>query len=179
MEKSMKINVIKTPEGWEPASAVDKVEHQKFKAGAMYPMEIKRSRNPVFHGKMFVFLAHCFDHWTESNFPTHYEFMNEIEQRETFRKEMLIFAGFYYFTIPLNASNKPVDLSEYYNAEFGFYNTPPPPQLNLVVNAQSMSFGSMGQSKFECVYTRLINVAMMYLFNNCESKQNELLRMFD
>lgn len=79
-----------------PASDRDADALQKFKTGAVYPVEIKRTRNPAFHGKVFAFFNFCFAHWKSDR-----EFMDEKGQFDVFRKNLTVLAGFYdeYFTI--------------------------------------------------------------------------------
>lgn len=62
----------------------------KFKTGEQYPVEIKLSRNPAFHRKMFAFFKFAFEHWRGGN-----EFQNEKAQFEEFRKQLTVMAGYY------------------------------------------------------------------------------------
>lgn len=87
----MKINFRKEAGGMLiPATDLDADRMAKFKTGAIYPVEIKRSRNPDFHGKVFAFFNFCFEHWAGDR-----EFMDEAGQFDVFRKHMTVLAGYY------------------------------------------------------------------------------------
>lgn len=73
-----------------PADDVASEKMTKFKTGEQYQVDIKRTRNPQFHRKMFAFFKFCFDHWAGGH-----EFQDETLQREEFRKELTKLAGFY------------------------------------------------------------------------------------
>ena len=92
----MKYTMIKHPGG--SFSPIDDMEAEALSnlPNASYEVEIKRSRNPAFHGKMFAFLGFCFAHWKSDR-----EFMDEKGQFDVFRKNLTVLAGFYneYYTI--------------------------------------------------------------------------------
>ncbi len=87
----MKLNVEKLPGSRLVAYddyAVDKLN--KFKTGEVYEVEIKLTRNPQFHRKVFAFFQFCFSHWKGDN-----EFQNESKQFDVFRQNLTVLAGFY------------------------------------------------------------------------------------
>ena len=87
----MKINMIKQRGGiLIPASDADEEKLTKFHTGEIYPVELKGSRNPAFHSKMFVFFNFCFQYWKCDR-----EFLSEAKQLEVFRKNLTVLAGFY------------------------------------------------------------------------------------
>ncbi len=87
----MKINFHKAEGGQLiPASDLDQESMTKFKTGEIYEVEIKRYRNPKFHGKVFAFFNHCFQFWKSDK-----EFMDEAGQFDVFRKNMTVLAGYY------------------------------------------------------------------------------------
>lgn len=87
----MKINMIKQRGGiLIPASDADEEKLTKFHTGEIYPVELKGSRNPAFHSKMFVFFNFCFQYWKCDR-----EFLSETKQLEVFRKNLTVLAGFY------------------------------------------------------------------------------------
>lgn len=89
-EAKMKINVAKQPGGaLIPATDMDAESLSKFKSGNVYPIDIKRSRNPQFHAKVFAFFHYCFAHWKSDR-----EFMNESGQFDLFRKNLTVLAGY-------------------------------------------------------------------------------------
>ena len=56
----MKLDMIKGYGGvLSPASDEVADKLKKFQSGEIYPIEIKRARNPQFHGKVFAFFAFC------------------------------------------------------------------------------------------------------------------------
>lgn len=88
---AVKINVVKMAGGMlAPYSDLDAERLGKFKTGVAYPVEIKRSRNPDFHGKVFAFFNFCFEHWSGDR-----EFMDEAGQFDVFRRHMTVLAGYY------------------------------------------------------------------------------------
>lgn len=94
----MKVNMIKTPGGgFYPHHDRDAEILTKLKTGDVYPVEIKKSRNGKFHGKVFSFLNFCFDHWRNGN-----EFQDEIMQFDVFRKHLTVLAGFYHELFNIN-----------------------------------------------------------------------------
>lgn len=96
----MKITMVKQAGGvLHPASDIDAESLQKFKTGEHYQIEIKRSRNPQFHRKVFAFFNFCFEHWASDR-----EFMNEQGQREVFRNHLTVLAG--YRTEHFNLKNE-------------------------------------------------------------------------
>lgn len=93
----MKLEFIKQAGGvLAPADDYTADKMTKFKTGEQYPVEIKRSRNPHFHRKVFAFFNFCFEHWAGGH-----EFKDESLQFDQFRKELIILAGFYdaYYSI--------------------------------------------------------------------------------
>ena len=60
----MKINMVKQAGGLlVPVDDMESERMKRFKAGEVYPVEIKQSRNPQFHRKVFAFFNFCFEHW--------------------------------------------------------------------------------------------------------------------
>ena len=87
----MKVNMIKHAGGvLIPASDLELEKMNKFKTGEQYEIEIKLSRNPAFHRKVFAFFNFCFAHWRGDN-----EFQSESKQFNVFRNHLTVLAGFY------------------------------------------------------------------------------------
>ena len=87
----MKINTVKQPGGvLIPASDLEAEKMTKFKSGEMYEIDIKLTRNPAFHRKVFAFFNFCFEHWGSEN-----ENLCEQGQFDAFRKDMTILAGYH------------------------------------------------------------------------------------
>ena len=87
----MKINMLKQRGGlFIPASDIEEEKLTKFKSGEVYEIELKGSRNPAFHSKMFAFFNFCFQYWQGDK-----EFLSESKQFDVFRKNLTVLAGFY------------------------------------------------------------------------------------
>lgn len=86
----MKIQMVKLRGGvLAPASDIDEEVMTRFKTNEQYEIEIKQSRNPKFHAKVFKFLTYCFNHWKSDR-----EFMDEAGQFDVFRKNLTVIAGY-------------------------------------------------------------------------------------
>lgn len=87
----MKILFVKQPGGTlTPAGDMESEKMTRFRTGQMYEVEMKLTRNPKFHSKMFSFFQFCFAHWGGGR-----EFVSESKQFDTFRKDLTILAGFF------------------------------------------------------------------------------------
>ena len=87
----MIIEIIKLSGGTlVPASDIDAEKLAKFKTGEQYQIEIKQTRNPAFHRKVFAFFQFCFEHWQSQH-----EVQCLDKQFDSFRDQMLILAGYY------------------------------------------------------------------------------------
>lgn len=149
----MKLDFIKSFDGTLiPADEFVGEKMAKFKCG-MYEIEIKKTRNPHFHAKVFAFFKFCFDHWSANK--THWENMSEPRQFKSFRKDLTKLAGFTEVTYSIDG-------------------------LTFNVEAKSLSFGSMEQDEFEECYNALINAAIANVFQgtNDENILNRLQSFF-
>ena len=87
----MKIEMIKEPGGiFRPASDMEYEKTVKFKTSELYTVEIKLTRSPKFHRKVFAFFNFCFQYWKGDN-----EYQDEIKQFDVFRNHLTVLAGFY------------------------------------------------------------------------------------
>lgn len=87
----MKINYLKQAGGvLIPASDLDSEKTLKLKTGGLYEIEIKQTRNPKFHAKVFAFFNFCFEHWRGD-----LEFISEHKQFDVFRANLTVLAGYY------------------------------------------------------------------------------------
>lgn len=87
----MKIEVFKMAGGvFVPVDDVETEKVTRFKTGEQYQVEIKQTRNPSFHRKVFSFFKFCFDHWSSDK-----EFLSESKQFDVFRNHLTVLAGFY------------------------------------------------------------------------------------
>ena len=106
-----------------PASEEAATSLERFKSDEQYEIEIKLTRNPQFHAKVFAFFNFCFEHWVSDK-----EYMSDKGQRDCFRRNLTVIAGYYdtYHTIKGEtrieakslsyASMTPEDFEECYKA---------------------------------------------------------------
>lgn len=134
-----------------PASDMEAEKLTKFKTGELYEVDIKYSRNPKFHRKVFAFFNFCFEHWDGQTVHQH---VSTQVQLDRFRQDLTILAGFYNTTIRLNGDTR--------------------------IEAQSLSFAGMSQEQFEEVYKALIQAAMKHIFglDDDNTIYNRLVRFF-
>lgn len=149
----MKLNFTKNAGGLlMPASDLESVKMERFKTGEVYEVDIKLTRNPSFHGKVFKFLTFCFEHWSSDK--THWENMSTPAQFDSFRKELTILAGYKVVNYSIDG-------------------------LTFTVEAQSLSYASMTQEEFEQCYTALTNEAMKTVFkSSCRGTYDKLIGFF-
>ncbi|MFC6377553.1 DUF1367 family protein [Tatumella terrea] len=133
----MQFDLVKHPGGvFSPANDTDFERLQRFKTGETYTAEIKLTRNPSFHRKVMAFFGFCFDHWCADN--SGYECSDEFTQKEEFRKNLTILAGYFDVVTTIRGETK--------------------------VRAKSLSFANMKQDEFERCYSALINAAIKHVF---------------
>lgn len=124
----------------------------KFKLGRPFKAIIKMVRNYLFHQKYFTLLNFAYDLW-EPKLPT-YKGQVVQKEREEFRKNIIILAGYGYPVFDI----------------FG----------NLKMRAKSISFASMEQEEFEKLYSATVNVILEKVLTNytkddLENTINQLL----
>jgi hypothetical protein len=105
---------------------------EKIKPNAVVKAEVTQPRNLGFHRKFFALIDVAFDAW---DCPT-LEFKGQPVQknRERFRKDLIILAGFGYAVVNING--------------------------DVRGEAQSISFAQMKQDEFEDLYSRVIDVIL-------------------
>lgn len=133
----MEIQMVKQPGGvFSPAFDTDVERLEKFKTGAVYPVEVRLARNPDFHKKVFKFFQFCFEHWAADK--TDARFKTSAAQFDTFRKNLTVLAGYKDVTFTIDG--------------------------RLRVDAKSLAFNNMDQAEFEECYSALINAAIAHVF---------------
>lgn len=149
----MIIQMIKLPGGtFVPAVDMESEALQKFRNGEQYEVEIKLTRNPQFHRKVFAFFNFCFQHWSADK--TEWEHFDERMQFDTFRKNLTVLAGYKNISYTIDG--------------------------RMRVEAQSLSYGNMEQPEFEACYQALISAAIKHIFANTtdENVLNQLYAFF-
>jgi len=148
----MKVEMIKLPGGsLHPANERELARMMRFTNGSQHCVDIKLTRNPAFHRKVFAFFNFCFEYWCGQN--AGLKFLNESAQFDTFRRQLTVLAGYYDTSYKLDGSVR--------------------------IEPKSLSYGEMKQDEFEHCYSALINAAIKYLFGNTrDSRVLDKLRGF-
>ena len=120
----MKVSFIKQAGGTlVPASDIEAERLTKFKTGELFEVDIKNSRNPAFHRKVFAFFNFCFDHWQGDQ-----TFLSPAAQFDVFRANITVLAGYKDVLVNLKgevrieaksisyASMKPEEFEQFYHA---------------------------------------------------------------
>lgn len=125
--------LVKTPGGsLAPVDEEARALVDKLKTGQGVRASIKRVRNIQFHRKAFALFKLAFDVWEpEAKFQA-YKGMAVAKDFDRFRKDMTILAGFYRAV---------------YNA-----------RGEVRLEAESLSFASMDEDRFEKVFRAVLNV---------------------
>lgn len=147
----MKIKMIKQPGGmFCPFDDMEQEKTIKFKTFELYEVDIKLSRNPAFLSKVILFFKFCFNHW---NGDAVYQWCSETEQFERFRKDLTILAGFYIQSVRIDGT--------------------------LRTEAESLSFASMTEERFQECYLALIRAALKHIFQGADvNVENQLIGFF-
>ena len=126
------MHVIKSQTGMlSPASEEDACFLRKVKTGAVLSVEIKQTRNYKFLKKAFALFKLAFDVW-EPVTPLEYKGLPVAKDFDRFRKDMIILAGFFK----------------------AVYNV----RGELRLEADSLSFASMDEERFEQVFRAVLTV---------------------
>jgi len=150
--------LVKTPNGaLAPADESARALMNKLKAGQGVRASVRRVRNVKFHRLAFALFKLAFDAWGPVT-PLEYKGLPVAKDFDRFRKDMTILAGFY----------KPV------------YNV----RGELRLEAESLSFASMDEERFEAVFRAVLTVVWERVLKSVgyasedevERVVNELLR---
>lgn len=145
----MKLNMQKQPGGvLSPADDIAEAYLTKLRTGEWYEVEIKRSRNPQHHKKVFAFFNFAFNYWRGEC-----EFQDEAAQFDSLRKQLTIHAGYYNQVWTLDGQ--------------GF-----------TLEAKSLSYGNMDQTEFEEFATAMQNAAMRTIFQGANERVIQELMSF-
>ena len=154
----MDMVLVKTPNGaLAPADEEARALIEKLKAGQGVRATIRRTRNIKFHRKAFALFKLAFDVW-EPVEPLEYKGVPVAKDFDRFRKDITIMAGFY---------------KAVYNA-----------RGELRLEADSLSFASMDEDRFEQVFRAVLTVVWNRVLRNAgyespedvERVVNELMR---
>lgn len=135
----MEVLLIKTPQGaFVPTDETQIEACKRFKAGSTVRAQFAAMRNAKFHRKFFSMLDVGFDAWE----PPKSEFRGLPVQknRERFRKDCIIAAGFYDVVSNING--------------------------DVRAEAKSIRFSSMDDEEFERVYSAVADVILQKVLRN-------------
>ncbi|MBY0243036.1 MAG: DUF1367 family protein [Burkholderiaceae bacterium] len=127
---------------------------QKMKLGELVHSDFKRVRNYKFHKKYFALVSFAFDQWEPRSGLT-YQGQPVAKNKERFRKDIAILAGFFETTVNLKGEVR--------------------------LEAKSISFAQMDEIEFEALYNETINVILQrvltkYTRDDLDAVVEQLLR---
>ncbi|KJV08018.1 DUF1367 family protein [Methylocucumis oryzae] len=111
-------------------SSIEVIE--KIKAGSVVKAEITQPRNWKFHKKFFALVNVAFEAWDMPG--VEYKGMQVNKNRDRFRKDLIILAGYGHPVVNLRGEVR--------------------------YEAKSISFGSMDELEFEELYSRVVDVVL-------------------
>lgn len=142
------IHLLKMPGGTlKPANQVDADVLQKMKSGALVFADIKQPRNPLFHRKFFALLNFGFEYYNPPE--VEYNGIKSVKSFEVFRKEVVIRAG--YFTVTTDIKG------------------------NTRLEAESLSFSNMEETKFTELYRAAFNVIWALVLSGVKGMTEEIV----
>ena len=130
----MKVSNILVPHDEAAAAFI-----QKMKAGELTHADFKRVRNYKFHKKYFALIGFAFEQWEPRDGLT-YQGMPVAKNKERFRKDVAILAGFFETTVNLKGEVR--------------------------LEAKSISFAQMDEIEFEALYSKTIDVVLQRILTN-------------
>lgn len=135
----MEVLLTKTPQGYMiPLSEIEADKCKRFKVGATVRAEVSAMRNHKFHRKFFAMLDVGFDAFDPPE--SEHRGLPVQKNRERFRKDCIIAAGFYDAVANLNGEVR--------------------------AEAHSISFASMDDAEFERVYSAVADVLLQKVLRN-------------
>ena len=124
--------LIRTPDGFRPNSIDDAHLLKRWKVGELAMINVTKPRNSLFHRKFFALLDVAFDAWEPPE--QEYKGMRVQKNRERFRKDLVIAAGFYDVVANIKGEVR--------------------------AEAKSISFANMDDIEFEKVYSKIVDVVL-------------------
>jgi len=126
----------------EDQESVEAVEG--VRRGGIITCKFTRNRHPVYHRKFFALLNTGYEAWEPDPVDLPEGVSACVKRFEAFRKGVIIAAGHYEASYVLR----------------------PDGSTAVELTAKSISFGSMGQSEFERVYSDVANVLLEKILTN-------------
>jgi hypothetical protein len=116
----------------------------KFEAGECIQIDVVQPRNSKFHRKFFALLDVGFESWDPERKHKSYRGMPVAKNKEQFREDVTIMAGYYEQTFDLRG--------------------------NLKLKAKSISFAKMEQEEFEELYSAVATVLLEQVLSNYKDR---------
>lgn len=144
--------LVRTPDGFRANGVHDYDLLKRWKLGDLAMIDVVKPRNGKFHRKFWAMLDVAFDAWEPPE--QAYKGMVVQKNRERFRKDLIIAAGFY--TPVANIKGE------------------------VRAEAQSISFANMDDTEFERVYSAVANVVLQtiltrYTRSDLDNVVNQIL----
>jgi hypothetical protein len=117
----------------------------RLKTGQTLSAEFKKDRGYAFHKKMFALVDLLFDIWSETVPQKTYKGQAVLPEKERFRGDLIILAGFYRSVFNIRGEVR--------------------------LEPESISFASMTQERFEELYSAVINVGLTKILNSSMSPE--------
>lgn len=135
----MQVLTMRVPAGFVPADDEAREDLKHFPVGSVARLEFKLMRNYGFHKKYFALVDLGFQYFAEGCPQQEYKGKPVLPNRDTFRRDLAIMAGFFHPVWKVNGEMR--------------------------VEADSISFASMSQETFEQLYDATIRVLLDKVFN--------------
>lgn len=135
-------NFARAGNGLVPADDDAREWLAKFKPGVAVALECRIPRNAGFHRKYFALLNMAYDHWSDalgSGGTIEYKGEHALPDRERFRKDCIILAGFYRPVVNIKGE--------------------------LRIEPESIRWSCMTEERFTALYNATINVLLRRVFN--------------
>jgi hypothetical protein len=126
---------------------------KRIKAGSVTRLTAVQVRNGGFHRKYFALVKIAFDLWAERQPAIEYKGQPVKPEKDRFRRDLLILCGFYRPVFAVNGEMR--------------------------LEAESISFASMTQGRFEAVFSQTINVVLEKILSGSGLTEEKLREHVD
>lgn len=130
----MNLRLTKSPNGFIPADETTMEAFKRYKLGAVLHGEFRQERNYKYHKKWFALATIAFDAWCELGRKMEYKGQEVLEDFDRFRRDLVILAGFYKAVYNIKGEVR--------------------------LEAESLSFGSMSQERFDQLFDKTITAIL-------------------
>lgn len=144
----MEVVMVKTPQGYlVPMNEDESSKARKWKSGSVIRGEFKEMRNGAFFRKFWALMDIAYDMWTDGIEPQTYQGQEVLPEKDRFRKDVCILAG--YFRPVFDVTGK------------------------MKLEAESIAWANMDETRFEKLYSACIDaiLAKVLSHKNISHKQ--------